>query len=287
MGDAAGELAHGLHLLRLAELLLAPAQRLLRRALLGDVLIEDDRAHDPAAGAADRHGGVEDRPAPTPSNPWMRTSSLSEVSPLRSARAAAHSSGAIGPPVSSPPALELAEAVDRRRSARRPRAPGPPHCRTRSARWVPATQTPTGSVSSTCWSSLVDCAQRLQVPGALDGDLGEVAGDLDDPGIVRRRIAALLVVVGEGAEHLSGGGGNGHRPAGAKTRPERASRAGQSQRGSVAMSRTDTGARRYAAVPQLPCAGPTGTTCAAFRYSAGRRGSARQPRAAPRSDPAA
>ena len=54
VGDPAGELADGLHLLGLAELLLAPAERRFGGVLLAHVLVEDDRAFDGAAGAGDR-----------------------------------------------------------------------------------------------------------------------------------------------------------------------------------------------------------------------------------------
>ncbi len=59
-------------------------------------------------------------------------------------------------------------------------------------------------------------------------------------------------------------------------RPARsaASRGGPSHLGSVAMSRVTTDSRRWAAVPQLPDAGPTGTSWISARYSAGREGAA-------------
>jgi hypothetical protein len=60
VGDAAGQLAHRLHLLGLAELLLAPAERLLRRLLLGDIAMEHDRPADLVRGAANRHRRGQD-----------------------------------------------------------------------------------------------------------------------------------------------------------------------------------------------------------------------------------
>ena len=112
MRDAAGELAHRLHLLRLAELLLAPAERLLRGPLLGDVLIEDDRAYD-LVRRRRGSGTAELRIDPLRPVEALDPDQLVERGLAVEQRAGGRPFVRRDRPAGiGPPALELAEAVD-------------------------------------------------------------------------------------------------------------------------------------------------------------------------------